>query len=209
MASTTAPPGTSAVRQSSRQTRTNPSRVSKTAGRQGNLPSSSLAAGTSQTQQFPRHNHHHHHHLHYQHHRPSIGMAGNSSSFTSGGVGAGADLATAPSTGPTMPDDIYPGITHFTDTMDAIPREFRRHESLLKEVDGKSWVLEDRLPVLVGAAAEQVMRPSRNGVRPGEESTHPAKVVSSDLFFFSPWVRCVLEGLVSDIWNCFLGLLAK
>ena len=111
--------------------------------------------------------------------------------------------------GPTMPDDIYPGITHFTDTMDAIPREFRRHESLLKEVDGKSWVLEDRLPVLVGAAAEQVMRPSRNGVKPGEESTHPAKVVSSDFFPSPPLTRCVLEGLAFDIGVFFLGSIAK
>jgi hypothetical protein len=79
------------------------------------------------------------------------------------------------------PHGIYPGITHFTDTISAIPREFRRHESLLKEVDGKSWALEERLPVFVSAAAERVMMPAKNGERPGEESIHPSKTVSLSL----------------------------
>lgn len=189
MASTAAPPGTSAVRQSSRQTRTNPSRVSKTAGRmsQSTVPSSGLAAGgggggggIAQSQ-----NPHHHHHHHHRHRHPGgfgASAGNNPTALASAGAGADADPATA---APTIPDDIYPGITHFTDTIGAIPREFRRHESLLKEVDGKSWVLEDKLPALVGNAAEQVMRPSRMGVRPGEESTHPSKIVSlTDLFYF-------------------------
>ncbi|KAJ5564589.1 hypothetical protein N7513_000831 [Penicillium frequentans] len=83
------------IRQSARQTRTNPSRTSKTVGR---------------------------------------------SSF---GYGRGS-TAEIPST-PPVPHGFYPALTHFTDAITALPREFRRHNSLLKEVDAKAWALEENL----------------------------------------------------------------
>ncbi|KAL4888321.1 hypothetical protein BDV59DRAFT_188816 [Aspergillus ambiguus] len=97
------PQGPSA-RQSARQTRTNPSRTSKTLGR------SSFAYGH--------------------------GLMGD----------------TPPT--PTVPHGFYPALTHFTDTITALPREFRRHNSLLKEVDAKAWALEDTLLQLLKASSE-------------------------------------------------------
>ncbi|KAI5294969.1 hypothetical protein KEM52_002716, partial [Ascosphaera acerosa] len=44
-----------------------------------------------------------------------------------------------------VPETMYPAITHFTDAITALPREFQRHASLLKEVDSKAWRLEDML----------------------------------------------------------------
>ncbi|KAJ5567462.1 Zinc finger PHD-finger [Penicillium sp. DV-2018c] len=88
------PPG-QGIRQSARQTRTNPSRTSKTVGR------SSFAFGRGST-------------------------------------------AEIPST-PPVPHGFYPALTHFTDAITALPREFRRHNSLLKEVDAKAWALEENL----------------------------------------------------------------
>lgn len=38
---------------------------------------------------------------------------------------------------------MYPAITHFADAISALPREFRRHTSLLKEVDAKAWGPEE------------------------------------------------------------------
>ena len=43
------------------------------------------------------------------------------------------------------PPGMYPAITHFTDAISALPREFRRHQSLLKEVDAKAWANEESL----------------------------------------------------------------
>jgi hypothetical protein len=40
---------------------------------------------------------------------------------------------------------MYPAITHFADAISALPREFRRHQSLLKEVDAKAWANEESL----------------------------------------------------------------
>lgn len=92
------------ARQSTRQTRTNPSRTSKTLGR------SSFAYGHGS-------------------------MADNQS-------------ATPVAHG------FYPALTHFTDAITALPREFRRHNSLLKEVDAKAWALEDNLLQLLRSASE-------------------------------------------------------
>ncbi|KAJ5089435.1 Zinc finger PHD-finger [Penicillium argentinense] len=94
----------SGVRQSARQTRTNPSRTSKTAGR---------------------------------------------SSF---GFGRGS-VAESPVT-PPVPHGFYPALTHFTDAITALPHEFRRHNSLLKEVDAKAWALEENLLQLLKDASE-------------------------------------------------------
>ncbi|EAL89625.2 hypothetical protein CNMCM8689_008501 [Aspergillus fumigatus] len=92
------------ARQSARQTRTNPSRTSKTLGR------SSFAYGHS-------------------------------------------SMIEAPPT-PPAPHGFYPALTHFTDAITALPREFRRHNSLLKEVDAKAWALEDNLLQLLKVSSE-------------------------------------------------------
>lgn len=106
------------TRQSTRQTRTNPSRVSKTVGR---------------------------------------------SSF---GFGRGSTAEVAPT--PPVPHGFYPAITHFTDAITALPREFRRHNSLLKEVDAKAWALEENLLQLLQSSLES---------QPVPHPPHPAPIV--------------------------------
>ncbi|KAL3457613.1 hypothetical protein BJX64DRAFT_268656 [Aspergillus heterothallicus] len=91
-------------RQSARQTRTNPSRTSKTLGR------SSFAYGH----------------------------------------GSMMDQVSSP----PAPHGFYPALTHFTDAITALPREFRRHNSLLKEVDAKAWALEENLLQLLKVSSE-------------------------------------------------------
>lgn len=90
--------GTSNLRGSSRQTRTNPTRTSKTQGsslRQNSLvPLPSLQEGPE-------------------------------------------------------PHGFYPAIQHFTDAITALPREYRRHTSLLKEVDAKAWQPEENIQILL------------------------------------------------------------
>ncbi|KAF7716890.1 Uncharacterized protein PECH_000719 [Penicillium ucsense] len=107
------------TRQSTRQTRTNPSRTSKTVGR---------------------------------------------SSF---GLGRG-QAAEVPSATP-VPHGFYPALTHFTDAITALPREFRRHNSLLKEVDAKAWALEENLLQLLQVASES---------QPVPHPAHPAPIVA-------------------------------
>ncbi|EEQ33511.1 PHD finger domain-containing protein [Microsporum canis CBS 113480] len=118
MASSGFPTGANAssMRQSARQTRTNPSRQSKTAGR------SSL-----------------------------VGNQASGPSSLGGGLAAGFSHQ-----GNQMPAGIYPGITHFSDAIDALPREFRRHNSLLNEVDGKAWALEEQLSKLLTSATKLI-----------------------------------------------------
>jgi hypothetical protein len=106
------------IRQSSRQTRTNPSRTSKTTNR---------------------------------------------SSF---GVSRGS-IAEIPAT-PPVPHGFYPALTHFTDAITALPREFRRHNSLLKEVDAKAWALEENLLQLLQISSES---------QPVPHPPHPAPIV--------------------------------
>lgn len=50
-----------------------------------------------------------------------------------------------------MPEShgFYPAITHFTDAIAALPRDYRRNTSLLKEVDAKAWALEENLQKLL------------------------------------------------------------
>lgn len=57
--------------------------------------------------------------------------------------------------GPGEPQTaIYPAITHFSDAISALPRDFQRHASLLKEVDSKAWRLEEVLSRQLTQAAE-------------------------------------------------------
>lgn len=62
-------------------------------------------------------------------------------------------MSDAPPT-PTVPHGFYPALTHFTDAITALPREFRRHNSLLKEVDAKAWALEENLLQLLKVSSE-------------------------------------------------------
>ncbi|RMD41274.1 hypothetical protein DV735_g3855, partial [Chaetothyriales sp. CBS 134920] len=98
--------GTSNLRGSGRQTRTNPTRTSKTAATA--LRQNSLAA-----------------------------------SNTGLGVGPAAQGTSQQQHG------FYPAIQHFTDAIAALPRDYRRHVSLLKEVDAKAWNLEADLQQLL------------------------------------------------------------
>ncbi|KAJ5679494.1 Zinc finger PHD-finger [Penicillium macrosclerotiorum] len=111
-------PQSQGIRQSARQTRTNPSRTSKTIGR---------------------------------------------SSF---GFGRGSTAEIPPT--PPVPHGFYPALTHFTDAITALPREFRRHNSLLKEVDAKAWALEENLLQLLKYSSES---------QPVPHPPHPAPIV--------------------------------
>lgn len=50
-----------------------------------------------------------------------------------------------PLTNANDPPGLYPAISHFADAIAALPRDFRRHTSLLKEVDAKAWAPEENL----------------------------------------------------------------
>src|SRR5271154_2274781 len=71
-------------------------------------------------------------------------------------------LMSNPATAPVNtnePHGFYPAITHFTDAITALPREYRRHTSLLKEVDAKAWAPEENLQALLTACIAS--RPAR------------------------------------------------
>ena len=54
----------------------------------------------------------------------------------------------------TEPHGFYPAIQHFADAITALPRDFRRHTSLLKEVDAKAWSPEEHLQTLLTQCLE-------------------------------------------------------
>ncbi len=92
--------GTSNLRGTSRQTRTNPTRTSKTAG--PSLRQNSLLSNPPAALQLT-----------------------------------------------SEPHGFYPAIQHFADAITALPRDYRRHTSLLKEVDAKAWQPEENLQTLL------------------------------------------------------------
>ncbi|ETN43242.1 uncharacterized protein HMPREF1541_02401 [Cyphellophora europaea CBS 101466] len=51
--------------------------------------------------------------------------------------------------GGSEPHGFYPAIQHFSDAITALPRDYRRHTSLLKEVDAKAWQPEENLQKLL------------------------------------------------------------
>lgn len=116
-------------RTTARQTRTNPSRVSKTAARS-----------------FPYYGSH--------------GQLSN------------GDGAASQGTANNIPHGLFPALTHFTDAITALPREFRRHNSLLKEVDAKAWALEDNLYQLLLSASDS---------RPVPFPPNPAPIVDGEV----------------------------
>ena len=149
-ASTTAPPApppTSTATNKSRQTRTNPSRTSKTQSR------------------------------------------------TSFAYGRHADVS--PPETSSAPHGFYPALTHFSDAVTALPREFRRHHSLLKEVDAKAWALEENLVRLLTESVATSASGSALGAKGGggEEGLERVSVGGSTVscFFFDFWF---ISGLV-------------
>lgn len=64
------------------------------------------------------------------------------------------------------PHGFYPAITHFTDAITALPRDYRRNTSLLKEVDAKAWALEDNLQKLLEKCLHE------RQTRPDTSTTH-------------------------------------
>ncbi|PYH96473.1 hypothetical protein BO71DRAFT_397085 [Aspergillus ellipticus CBS 707.79] len=119
------------ARQSTRQTRTNPSRTSRTLGR------SSFAYGH-------------------------------------------ATMTDAVSSTPVA-HGFYPALTHFTDAITALPREFRRHNSLLKEVDAKAWALEDNLLQLLQSSSESQPVPYPSNPAPVIAGTVREDLLSSGI----------------------------
>jgi hypothetical protein len=87
-------------------------------------------------------------------------------SFQFYGQSSAADSPQASSA--AVPHGLYPALTHFTDAITALPREFRRHNSLLKEVDAKAWALEENLHQLLLTASES---------RPVPYPPNPAPIV--------------------------------
>lgn len=71
-------------------------------------------------------------------------------------------ISNAPSLPPVAPEPhgFYPAISHFTDAISALPRDYRRHASLLKEVDAKAWLPEENLHTLLSQClTERQTRP--------------------------------------------------
>ncbi|PHH86296.1 hypothetical protein CDD83_10437 [Cordyceps sp. RAO-2017] len=76
----------------------------------------------------------------------------SSANTTRSAAGNGRDSSSAAGSSGNQPIDIFPAITHFADTITALPRELVRHFTLLKEVDAKLFAPEDQVFKLVAAA---------------------------------------------------------
>lgn len=66
---------------------------------------------------------------------------------------AGRDLLSGANAA-EQPIDIFPGVTHFADAINALPKELVRHFTLLKEVDAKIFAPEEALFQMIDAALE-------------------------------------------------------
>lgn len=138
-ATATATTGTGGARQSARQTRTNPSRSSKAAGRpSAALNTQAVFGGSNNTTGAAEHSH------------------------------------------PSMPPGFFPAISHFTDSILALPREVRRHTSLLKEVDAKAWALEENLQTLLQSASGS--QPAREASQSAPSASDGSSVASQVRF---------------------------
>ncbi|PTB70977.1 hypothetical protein BBK36DRAFT_1108274 [Trichoderma citrinoviride] len=62
-----------------------------------------------------------------------------------------------------QPIDIFPAITHFADTITALPKELVRHFTLLKEVDAKIFAPQEQLFKLVASARAIAIPEARTG----------------------------------------------
>ncbi|KAJ6439660.1 PHD finger domain protein [Purpureocillium lavendulum] len=96
---------------------------------------------------------------------------------------AGRDAAGSGPAG-DQPIDIFPAITHFADTITALPKELVRHFTLLKEVDAKLFGQEDQLFKLVEQAANTPAPESRSvNDAAGEPSSAPMSTQNSSSGF--------------------------
>ncbi|RDA84228.1 hypothetical protein CP532_0144 [Ophiocordyceps camponoti-leonardi (nom. inval.)] len=94
---------------------------------------------------------------------------------------AGRDASNAGASG-SQPIAIFPAITHFADTISALPKELVRHFTLLKEVDAKLFAPEEHLAKLVAAAVGAPVP----GSRPVLDSS-----------FAAPWAAAVNQANAS------------
>lgn len=82
-------------------------------------------------------------------HIKGLGSAGRHNSLVSNsGLPLSASAISTsvnPPANANEPPGLYPAISHFADAIAALPRDFRRHTSLLKEVDAKAWAPEENL----------------------------------------------------------------
>ena len=69
------------------------------------------------------------------------------------------------------PPGLYPAISHFADALAALPREYRRHTSLLKEVDAKAWGSEESLQQILEQCLTDTATPSRGLVAAAQSVT--------------------------------------
>ena len=70
----------------------------------------------------------------------------------------------------------FPAITHFTDSITALPKEMIRHYTMLKEVDAKVHGPEEKLGQLLNAGLRaSALKPTEAGTEIGM-STHTAHV---------------------------------
>lgn len=83
-------------------------------------------------------------------------------------------------TGPQSTPGFFPAITHFTDSIAALPREMTRNYTMLKEVDAKTYGPEEVLGHLV-AEIRKPPAPPRKPAHP----LHNAQSVKSGSKFYS------------------------
>ncbi|TLS26648.1 hypothetical protein PpBr36_04421 [Pyricularia pennisetigena] len=94
------------------------------------------------------------------------------------------DSGASTGLGREQPVDIFPGITHFADTITALPKELVRHFTLLKEVDAKIHAPQQ---ALFAAAEKTLNAPPYDRLQPhfghtgdfASDSTAPNGVASS------------------------------
>lgn len=63
--------------------------------------------------------------------------------------------------GPQANPGFFPAITHFTDTISALPKEMTRHYTMLKEVDAKLYGPEELLGILVSEVRKAPIPPHK------------------------------------------------
>lgn len=90
-----------------------------------------------------------------------------------------------PSPNEPEPHGFYPAISHFTDAITALPRDFRRHTSLLKEVDAKAWASEENLQKLLQQCLHERQSRSLLGASTANTVAGSVDSVSGDTCSFS------------------------
>lgn len=76
--------------------------------------------------------------------------------------------------GHEQPIDIFPAITHFTDSVTSLPKDLVRHFTLLKEVDAKIFSPEESLFQLIDAALKSNLPAQPSAANDASRNTAPA-----------------------------------